>query len=68
LSYSAVDLRLALIYILSLLVTTSTNFNNFFVRALDVHQYVTRNTNQLKYSTPKYRLVKYHKSLKYVGV
>jgi len=43
-------------------------FNNFFVRALDVQRYATRSTNQLKYFTPKYRLVKYQKSFKYVDV
>jgi len=46
----------------------SPTFNNFFVRVLDVHRYATRSTNQLKYYTPKYRLVKYEKFLKYVDV
>ena len=41
-------------------------FNEFFIRNREVHQYSTRQRNQLH--VPKARLSAYQKTLKYVGV
>ena len=45
-----------------------STFKRFFISASEVHHYATRSTAKSKYYTPKFRLVKLQKSLKYRGV
>jgi len=42
-------------------------YNNFIIKASDVHYYVTRSNYKQTYYVPKLRLVKFQKSLKYSG-
>jgi len=44
-----------------------TTFNNFFIKASDVHHYATGSNYKQTHYVPKFRLVKFQKFLKYSG-